>query len=240
MFFFPFLLEPLSDIQGRSGYASTSYTARLQAQQTDLIIINKWESLSERDYDTFLDKLGDLDVDTPQVKSDKGWIDVDLLFGFDSKMAHATLDAHSSHEHNHDHGEKHTSEIECLSVTIPSKTGSLDLDKLTSGLLKVAPKDEVYRIKAVTFSESTPVNSEGSALQDVQTGKRNRFILNWSFGRWTWALADEKGNGSEEPVLRMSIFTAPYESNKWTKKAESGGFLVVDGGGGIVEVKRVQ
>jgi hypothetical protein len=40
----------------------------------------------------------------------------------------------------------------------------------------------------------------------------------------------------------MSIFTAQYESNKWTKKIESGQFVALDGGapGGALAVKRVQ
>ena len=54
----------------RGGYANTSFTAKLQAQQTDLIVINKWEGMDERAFDIFLDRLGDLDVDTPQTKSD--------------------------------------------------------------------------------------------------------------------------------------------------------------------------
>jgi ferritin-like protein len=58
----------------RGGYANTSFTAKLQAQQTDMIVINKWEGMDERAFDIFLDRLGDLDVDTPQTKSDKGWI----------------------------------------------------------------------------------------------------------------------------------------------------------------------
>ena len=83
----------------RGGYANTSFTAKLQAQQTDLIVINKWESMDERAFDIFLDRLGDLDVETPQTKSDKGWISKELLFGFDQKMARAWMS--DSHSHGH-------------------------------------------------------------------------------------------------------------------------------------------
>ncbi|KAI6911112.1 cobW-domain-containing protein [Hortaea werneckii] len=92
------------DAENWGGYASTSYTAKLQAKQTDLIVINKWEGLDERAFDLFLDKLGDLDVDTPQTKSDKGWLSKELLFGFGPKMARSWMDESSGHEHDHKHG----------------------------------------------------------------------------------------------------------------------------------------
>ncbi|KAK3677588.1 hypothetical protein LTR78_002438 [Recurvomyces mirabilis] len=230
------------DAENWSGYSNTSYTAKLQAQQTDLIIINKWESLSEREFDLFLDKVGELDVDTPQTKSDKGWISPDLLFGFDSKMAKAWIDGHASstrsHDHHHDHG--HMSEMECLSITLtsPSPGSNIDLAKLDT-LLKSAPKDEVYRIKAVLYSTAAPKTSDGTDVNGTKL-KRARYILNWSFGRWTWS-RDEL-NESRAPVLRMSIFTAQYESNKWLKRIESGQYTAFAEAGAEVklEVRRVQ
>ncbi|USW58117.1 Putative cobW/HypB/UreG, nucleotide-binding domain-containing protein [Septoria linicola] len=227
------------DAENWGGYASKSYTAKLQAKQTDLIVINKWEGLSERDYDLFLDKLGDLDVDTPQVKSDKGWVEKDLLFGFDQKLARNWLEAGKSDHHSHEHadGEKHTSEVECLSVTLKadSSEGVVDLQKLDA-LLKAAPKDEVYRIKGVVFAESSPKNADGKEVSEGASG-RGRYILNWSFGRWTWYSVDDDTSGA--PIARLSIFTAPYESTKWSKKASE--FVkLADGAEGDLEVKRVQ
>jgi len=233
------------DAENWSGYASTSFTAKLQAKQTDLIVINKWESLSERDFDIFLDRLGDLDVDTPQTKSDKGWISHELLFGFDVKMARDWLkeDGHvygkdCGHEGSEHH---HSSEVECLSVTLTSesKEAGLDLAKLDQ-MLRAAPKDEVYRIKAVVYAGSSPKTSDGDVVNEGAFG-RSRYILNWSFGRWTWAHSEDSNQGASTPVLRMSIFTAPYESTKWTKKVESGTFIsLADGKDGQLTVSRVQ
>ncbi|EME80058.1 uncharacterized protein MYCFIDRAFT_155872 [Pseudocercospora fijiensis CIRAD86] len=231
------------DAENWAGYASKSFTAKLQAKQTDMIVINKWEALSERDYDNFLDKLGDLDVDTPQVKSDKGCLAKDLLFGFDAKLARPWLveDTHS-HDHNHDHEhddtEKHTSEVECVSVTLLSKDGTpacVDLATLES-LLKAAPKDEVYRIKAVCYLSTVPQNANTGSTDSE--ARRMRYILNWSFGRWLWSRVDTKMNDST--VLRMSIFTAPYESTKWSKKANEFVRLEGDVGNGELQVTRVQ
>lgn len=228
----------------RGGYANTSFTAKLQAQQTDLIVINKWEGMDERAFDIFLDRLGDLDVDTPQTKSDKGWISKELLFGFDSKMARAWMSDSHSHDHDHDHKHRHDhdhrSEMECLSVTLssPSAEAGVDLEKLEK-LLKSAPKDEVYRIKAVLYANSSPKSTDGSDVNGV-SGGRARYILNWSFCRWTWSHDDVIE--SEAPTLRMSIFTAQYESTKWTKKIESGQFVSLSGEAtdGVLAVKRVQ
>ncbi|KAK5137625.1 hypothetical protein LTR08_007920 [Meristemomyces frigidus] len=226
------------DAENWSGYANTSYTAKLQAQQTDLIVVNKWESLDERAFDLFLDKLGDLDVDTPQTKSDNGWISKELLFGFDPEMARSWLEVNS---HAHDHKHDHKSEMECLSVTLTSTSpnASLDLGKLES-LLKAAPKDEVYRIKAVIYSTASPKSADGTRVNGQTTG-RARYILNWSFGRWTWS--HDEVSDTSAPVLRMSVFTAQYESNKWSKRLEGGSYLAVagvDATDSKLEVKRVQ
>lgn len=245
------------DAENWGGYANTSFTAKLQAQQTDVIVINKWEGLSERAYDLFLDRLGDLDVDTPQVKSDKGSISKDLLFGFDSKMAKAWMEGgvgHQhydgcGHEHEHEHDNDHKSEVECLSVTLTSQTkdAGLDLQRLNN-LLKTGPKDEVYRIKAILYSHQTPKpppGSTGSTGTEITTNGtatgRLRYILNWSFGRWTWSADDVTDFNA--PVLRMSIFTAQYESKKWMQRIENGNSIAISephAGDGKLEVKRVQ
>lgn len=223
------------DAENWEGYASKSFTAKLQAKQTDLIIINKWEGLDERAYDTFLDRLGDLDVDTPQVKSDKGFVGEDVLFGLDGKLARGWLEDGGHHHHDHDEeGEKHhTSEVECLSVTL--RGGEVDLSKLEA-LLKAAPKDEVYRIKGVVCTSKIPRNADGKEVGEGSTGT-SKYILNWSFGRWTWYPMEE--GGQQSSAARLSIFTAPYESTKWSKKANE--FIkLADGVQGELDVKRVQ
>lgn len=148
-------------------------------------------------------------------------------------------DSHDhGHQQKHDHG--HTSEVECLSVTLTSPTddAGVDLAKLEV-LLKSAPKDEVYRIKAVLYANSPLKSTDGAALNGA-SGGRARYILNWSFGRWTWSQDDIVEAGA--PVLRMSIFTAQYESTKWMKKVESKQFIELEDGAtnGTLAVKRVQ
>ena len=211
------------DVVNWGGYASTSYTAKLQAKQTDVIVLNKWEEAGEDRTDRVLDMLGDMDVDTPIVRSDKGWVSKDLLFGLDSKMVDGEWERghEHSHGHGHDHGDghDHNEEMECLSITLASG-GEIDGAKLMQ-LLETAPKDEVYRIKAILSSEQAPQGVN-------KTAGKARYILNWSFGRYTWTV-DTTGHREEDPLLRMSIFTARYESNKWQKRIESGTFIAVQG-----------
>jgi len=231
------------DAENWSGYAAKSYTAELQAKQTDVVVVNKWEGMTERAFEDFVDKLGDLDTGVPWVRSQKGVVAVDVLFGFDSKMAKA-WESKENHEHGHESG-GHGAEVECLSVTLTSDAGakaSVDLQKL-QGLLKSAPKDEVFRIKAILYSNSAPPPSESPGANangtETTTG-RKRYILNWSFGRWSWTSDDVHDDAA--PTLRMSIFTAQYESTKWTKKIETGGLVVLEDGdaSGKLEVRRVQ
>ncbi|KAJ2455380.1 hypothetical protein EV183_000916, partial [Coemansia sp. RSA 2336] len=59
------------DCMNFCGYEDTSYTARLQAQYTDLILLNKWELVSERQLDIVVDYVNELNTDTPKVKVDK-------------------------------------------------------------------------------------------------------------------------------------------------------------------------
>ena len=224
------------DAENWTGYANTSYTAKLQAKQTDVIVINKWEGLDERGFDLFLDRLGDMDVDTPQIKSDRGCISKDLLFGFDVKMARAWI---NDDGHDKEHKHEHMAEMECISVTIDSEDEGVkvNLEKLET-LLKSAPKDEVFRIKAILRCDRPPKDSSGSEIVDVDCGLRH-YILNWSFGRWSWTATDS--TQSKCPTLRMSIFTAQYESSKWIKRIESGTFIALVGTeAGNLQVKRVQ
>lgn len=247
------------DAENWGGYASTSFTAKLQARQTDLIVVNKWEGLDDRALDVFLDRLGDLDVETPQVRSVRGVVGVEVLFGVDERMAKGRQwvgDDSSAEEQRHDghgHGHEHRDEVECVSVTLSSAAAgsrSIDLAALEK-LLSSAPKDEVFRIKAILYTSSPPpTNSNGSAAMEPTNGVANgtekemkRYILNWSFGRWTWTIVNRpsQADGPVEPALRMSVFTAQYESNKWMKKIEGGGFVKLDGSEeGNMEVRRVQ
>ncbi len=226
------------DVENWKGYEDTSYTARVQAKYTDLIVFNKWEACDERRFDECLDRVGDLELDIAWVKSDKGRVAMNIVFGVDGGLAQQLTDAHAGHEHHHhdgehghEHSHDHQSEVEVLSVVLKGpKNAAVDADKLLA-FLRRAPKDEVYRIKAILTASSTVRNSDEDESNPTPPHPQNRYILNWAFGRWTFTpMGDVKEHeSSDENILRMTLILARYESTKWKKKLDAGGLLELDG-----------
>ena len=252
------------DAENWTGYEDTSYTAKLQARYTDLIIFNKWEAVDERRFDEVLDRVGDVDVDVAWVKSRNGWVDMGVVFGLDGALARAlgehhagdSQDHHYARERAHENGyhHHHTHEVEVLSVTLlrrhhqqntdDSGPAAIDAGKLML-LLRRAPKDEVYRIKAVLTAKGAVENSDrdvqNAAAAAAPAAARDNtasWILNWAFGRWTFTPIDRHGhsNGgaaehasSRGTVARMSVVLARYESPKWANKLKEEGFLDLAG-----------
>jgi len=220
------------DVENWKGYEDTSYTAKIQAKYTDLIVLNKWEGVGERRVDEVLDRVGDLDVQVAVVKSEMGKVDVNLVFGVDGGLARELVeDEHKTHDHvhSHEHGEKHQSEVEVLSITLEAgQDAKVDSSKLEN-LLKSAPKDEVYRIKAVLNAASLIASSDTSV--DLTNTGSGRYILNWAFGRWTTTpmTSSDEHASSSGVVLRMTMILARYESKKWKKRIEGGGFIELEG-----------
>lgn len=194
------------DVENWKGYEDTSYTAKVQARYTDLVVFNKWEAAGEDRYDECLDRLGDLDVDVAKVKSDKGWVSVDVVFGVDGGLARHLTDKdaaaaadghhhhHDGHEEGHKHSSSHQSEVEVLSIELKgeSSDSAVSTDKLL-GLLKQAPKEELYRIKAVLTLSAPPTNSDPD-MPAPGAHPRRRYILNWAL----WPLdvhARRRGSG---------------------------------------------
>lgn len=230
----------------------------IQAQYTDLLILNKHELVSERQLETCIDRILDLELDipTPRILSQKGRVDKDLVFGLDAKLAQldpGSIDSKKPHEHTgeheHAHGD-HQSEVEVLSVTLTAsdatKAASVDLEKLEE-LLKEASKDEVYRMKAILCTTSTPMSSNGERAATTSSEGPSRYILNWAFGRWTFTAAPQakaetsvglptpadSGKSTPvqnaEPVLRMTIITARDEAAKWKRNIERDGSVALVG-----------
>ncbi|KAF8677005.1 cobW protein [Rhizoctonia solani] len=175
------------DAENFRGYEDTSPTAKMQAQYTDVILINKWEHVSERDLDIVLDHLGTLNDLTPKLRcQSKSGVPYNLLFGLDSKQfldlpTHSDENHHDEvetatlfrgihlphahthdHGHNHDHGHSHDEPSTRVEADAP-----LTRDQLTDALGRL-PKDSIYRVKGfVRFRDQDPIE-----------------ILNWAFGRF--------------------------------------------------------
>ena len=193
---------------------------------------------------------------TPRILSQKGFVDKDLVFGLDPKLAHLInmsnlneTNEHAHHGHEHDRG-SHQNEVEVLSVTLDTPNeafADVDISKL-DGLLREVPKDEIYRIKAILFSSSAPTSSNGEKATGPADGKVSRYVLNWAFGRWAFYAAPQVAtpapglptpadsgkstparNGTAAPVVRMTIITAQDEAMKWKKRIERDGLIALAG-----------
>jgi len=247
------------DVENWKGYEDTSYTAKLQARYTDLVVFNKWEGAGERRFDECLDRLGDLEgVNVAWVKSDKGKVPCGLIFGIDGGLARALgsgehekvgvsgHDHHHDHAHSHSHNSGHQSEVEVLSVSLQAEDTSgrkaVNTEKLEK-LLQSAPKDEVYRIKAV-LTASNPISGSDEDIATLETPSiPTRYILNWAFGRWTFTpftASTGEHQSSDGILLRMTIILARYESTKWKKKIETTGSVELEGEHkGVLKVEKV-
>ncbi|KAG0632927.1 hypothetical protein HOY80DRAFT_683168 [Tuber brumale] len=214
------------DVENWAGYVDTSYTAKLQARYTDLIVLNKWESVTERREDEVLDRIRDVNEDTPVVKSDKGWVSKDVIFGIDcgltKELSAATIA--QNHEHDEGGGEEHTQEVDVISITLPYRAEEggkwIDLEALDR-FLTSAPKDEVYRIKGSIFSHTKP-KSDPPITKDA-----HRFILNWAFGRWIFTALPKSSVSTviEAPALRPATSssansTAPPSPSEENQRIE--------------------
>eukprot|EP00898_Chlorokybus_atmophyticus_P007235 jgi/Chlat1/7512/Chrsp61S07010 len=131
------------DVLNFKGYDDKSSTAKLQAKYTDLLLINKHELVSERQLDDVLDDVYELNPDTPMVRTDKGRVSADLVFGLDTQLSRYTL---LSEHQDVDH---HAREVDVLQVfDRSSSTQELDEANFMNSL-KALPADEVYRAKGL-------------------------------------------------------------------------------------------
>ncbi|KAL6237411.1 hypothetical protein BDW75DRAFT_228764 [Aspergillus navahoensis] len=231
------------DVENWAGYEDTSYTAKIQARYTDLIVFNKWEHVSERRFDEVLDRVGDLEVQIPWVKSDKGMVEKDVLLGIDGALFAKEVIEDGHHEHEHGH----QSEVEVLSVTLRQAEGTeastIDVPALEK-LLTSAPKEEVYRIKGIlrcSMQTPPPGSSDGLGSRpsfSSKPGESAYYILNWAFGRWTCTGSEVVAEAADPATIaRITFILARYESAKWKKKLEGGG--LVHGDGAELNVERL-
>lgn len=196
------------DVENWTGYSDTSYTAKLQARFTDLVILNKWESVGEQREDEVMDRIRDVNEDTPVVKSDKGRVSKEVIFGVDSSLAKELFlktSRNGHHDHGHDHDHEHSKEVDVLSLTLPYQFNGpgkyIDVAKLEK-FLTTAPKDEVYRIKGTFMSREPPPF-------ETPLEPSPRYILNWAFGRWTYV------------ALRKSTVSTTIEASELARPPSS-------------------
>ncbi|KIK10303.1 hypothetical protein K443DRAFT_670927 [Laccaria amethystina LaAM-08-1] len=143
------------DAENFSGYEDTSPTARMQASYSDIILINKWENVSERELDVVMDHLYTLNDATPKIRCQRrNGVDPKLLFGLETKLF-TSVESYGMEDHHE--------EVETVSV-VRGDEGRVEEEVLANGLSKVS-KEVVWRVKGFV------------------RGVDGWVIVNWAFGR---------------------------------------------------------
>ncbi|KAJ2788733.1 hypothetical protein H4R20_007315, partial [Coemansia guatemalensis] len=180
------------------GYQDTSYTARLQAQYTDLILLNKWEHVTERQLDIVVDHVNELNTDTPRLKAIAGYgVDPEVVFGLDTALfaisQSAALDATKGHgddpaPNQPDH---HNLEVDLIEISRkwPGDASQLICPNTFVAFLKSLPCEDVYRVKGIVrLAGHAPDEADTSATLSSSSCVAGGllYIINHAFGRYTF------------------------------------------------------
>ncbi|KAG8999202.1 hypothetical protein FRB94_006391 [Tulasnella sp. JGI-2019a] len=208
------------DAENFTGYEDTSVTAKMQAQYSDLLLVNKSELVSERALDDVMDHLFTLNEDTPKLRCiGKTGVAPSLMFGMDSKLGFennaGTLDSDVDAQHNKEvetatiwrgdgapTGHAHTCDSKGCDYThhAPAAIPSPDLSPLTVEALTEAlatlSKESVYRVKGF-------VRLSGALS-----------ILNWAFGRWELVAMASGEDQNHNPDVRLTMMGEPGEVSR--------------------------
>jgi len=144
------------DAENFIGYEDTSPTAKMQASYSDIILINKWEHVSDRALDIVMDHLHTLNDVTPKIKcQDRNGVDPNLIFGLQSKLF---LLSDSEKNVKHD-------EVETVTILREDSQG-IEQETLIEAL-HTLPRECVWRVKGF-----------------IKLIDGRWMIVNWAFGRY--------------------------------------------------------
>ncbi|KAG1148781.1 hypothetical protein G6F37_006595 [Rhizopus arrhizus] len=190
------------DCENFSGYEDTSYTAKLQAQYTDVILLNKYELVDERQLDSVLDAINVLNTDTPKVKCDKEGVSPDLVFGLDTELFKVgysksnTLEAMVFDPHHQ------KNEVDLIQITQDINNNGLTIENLET-FLKSMPKDDIYRIKGFV------------RLNDSQL-----IIVNHAFGRFSITPVENEETLENTKNVQVKITVMGQDLRMYTERVK--------------------
>ncbi|KAI9480700.1 MAG: CobW/HypB/UreG, nucleotide-binding domain-containing protein [Benjaminiella poitrasii] len=204
------------DCENFTGYEDTSYTAKLQAQYTDVILLNKHELVDERKFDEVIDHVNVLNTDTPKVKCDKAGISPDLVFGLDTQLFKVGYEKnHTLEESVFDpkHQENEVDLIQILQST--AENDSFLTTEQFESFLKTMPKEDIYRIKGFV------------RLDDGKLA-----IVNHAFGRWTITPVENEDTLDNTKDVQVRITVMGDGLRMYTEKVKA----LLNGGKGDVQL----
>ncbi|KZO96714.1 cobW-domain-containing protein [Calocera viscosa TUFC12733] len=204
------------DAENFTGYEDTSPTARMQATYTDILLINKYESVSERELDIVIDHLNTLNDMTPKIRCPKeDGVPPALIFNLDSKLYQLhdpKLDVPANHHDEvetatvwrggsdpHSHGAAHHHHEHAAINGHKPLPGPLTEESLSAALSGL-PKEEIFRVKGFVR---------------LPTGMS---ILNWAFGRFEITPVQEESEDLKSVDIRLTVMGARGEVKRRARK----------------------
>ncbi|TPX78601.1 hypothetical protein CcCBS67573_g00125 [Chytriomyces confervae] len=201
-----------------TGYEDTSYTAKMQAKYTDLILLNKHELISERQFDLVLDHVYELNEDTPKIKCNgTSGVSPDLIFGIDTKLFQISS-ANTPIEPNVDGGstdwmnidsQHHANEVDLIQIMYPPPSDRVCTEEgdhvchdhnHSNNHGQTVPEITSDALPFTLFTRDTldaflkPLPSDSfyriKGVLRLQD-ESSPMILNWAFGRYTLTLLDD-------------------------------------------------
>jgi G3E family GTPase len=150
--------------------------------------------VSERELDTVIDHINELNTDTPKIKCEgKNGVSPDLIFGIDTKLfdlASKFSELIDPRIENH-----HQSEIDLIQI-IMSRQPNLLISPFTKkhfeAFLESLSNNDIYRLKGFIWLTQEYNKEEVSQL----------YIVNHAFGRYTFTpIQRSLNNPDDEPIL---------------------------------------
>ncbi|KAJ3040678.1 hypothetical protein HDV00_010571 [Rhizophlyctis rosea] len=211
-----------------TGYEDTSYTAKMQAKYTDVILLNKHELVTERQLDLVLDHVYHLNEDTPKLKCEgEHGVSPDLVFGLDTKLfslAPTASTTKSSTDKEWDGRmdlNHHYQEVDLITVADPpieSEHGcgegaqcghvlghghehqhSHDNDDHNPSPLTKESLETFLN----TLSKDDIYRVKGLVRLQISASKDELHVLNWAFGRFTLTPIDSTNR--EDIKVRVTL-----------------------------------
>lgn len=150
------------DAENFKGFLDKTFTLKLQAKYTDLILINKHEELDEKTLEDNLDDLYDINLNTPKIFTNKGKVSPEIVFGLgNGNYQDEDYVVSSFHQEM---------EVDLIEL-VPNY--SYNRDELIK-ILKTYPKKYFFRIKGIVKSE------------------KKYILINFAFGRFEIVELDKK------------------------------------------------
>lgn len=191
------------DCENFKGYEDTSYTAKLQAQYSDVILLNKHELVNERELDDVIDHINVLNTDTPKVKCDKNGVSPDLVFGLDTPLFKVGYNKNKTLEDNVFDPHHQQNEVDLIQILQSVNDKKLNREALET-FLKSMPKDDIYRVKGF------------ARLDDDKL-----YIINHAFGRWTLTAVQNEDTLENTKDVQVRITVMGQDLRMYTEKVKA-------------------